>query len=299
ARAQTPASAGPMQAKRATVRRGRAIAATRGGGRLVVAHDRLHTIAILTPKRSRTKLVDVGGQPLEVAVSPDGRLAAVTTAFWDQPGLAIVDLHTGVVRARIDVGPAPFGVAFTPRGERLIVSGGEQEGTLHVLGTRRFTVTAQAPIGLVPRGLAPAPDGKTAWVVLTGLDRLARVNLLTGRVTRTLDTPRLPDRVAVSPDGRRLLVSHGGRDAELVSEIEVASGRVRHHRAGRLPSAVAWTARGRRLVLLAGAGEIVILGRAGKRARRHVGGDPRGLAVAGERAWTVDSLTGTVRGVRI
>jgi hypothetical protein len=69
--------------------------------------------------------------------------------------------------------------------------------------------------------------------------------------------------------------------------------------AGRLPSAVAWSRRGERLATVGGAGEIVVLGRAGERARHPVGGSPRGLAVAGRRAWTVDSLTGTVSEVRL
>ncbi|MCW2999783.1 MAG: SMP-30/Gluconolaconase/LRE-like region-containing protein [Solirubrobacterales bacterium] len=300
ARGQAPAAPPPglIPARRQIVRRGRAIAAGTSGRRLVVAHDRRRTVALLTPSRNRSRLVDVGGQPLEVAVSPDSRLAAVTTAFWDEPGLVIVDLLKGAVRTRVDVGPAPFGVMFTPDNRRLVVSGGEQEGTVHVLDTRRFAVKAREPIGTVPRALAPAPDGRTAWVALNGMARVARVDLRTGRTTRTLHTAALPDRIAVSPDGRRLLVSHGGPDAEYVSEIVIASGRVRRHRTGHLPSAVAWTARGRRLVLLSGTGELVVLGRRGARGRRRVGGVPRGLAVAGERVWTVDAVTGAVRGLR-
>jgi DNA-binding beta-propeller fold protein YncE len=298
ARAQAPAPAGLTPARRQIVRRGRAIAAGRNGRRLVVAHDRRHTVALITPARNRSRLVDVGGQPLEVAVSPDSRLAAVTTAFWDEPALVIVDLIKGAVRTRVDVGPAPFGVVFTHDGKRLVVSGGEQEGTVHVLDTRRLAVSARAPIGTVPRALAAAPDGRTAWVALNGMARVARVDLRTGRTTRTLHTAALPDRIAISPDGRRLLVSHGGPDAEYVSEIVLASGRVHRHRTGHLPSGVGWTARGRRLVLLGGTGELVVLGRGGSRRRRRVGGEPRGLAVAGERVWTVDGVTGAVQGVR-
>jgi hypothetical protein len=89
-------------------------------------------------------------------------------------------------------------------------------------------------------------------------------------------------------------------DAEHVTEIDVASRRQTRHRAGRLPSAVAWTPRGARLVTLGGAGEIAVLRSGGRRPRRHrVGGAPRGIAVAGNRAWTVDALTGTVATVRV
>lgn len=291
------APAGPLQARQETVRRGRAIAVAPNGRRVVVAHDQRRTLAITVPGRTASRLVDVGGQPLEVAVSPDGRLAAVTTAFWDEPGLAIVDMRSGALLTRVEVGPAPYGVAFA--GERLVVTGGEQEGTVHVLDAGRFRVLAQVPIGTVPRGVAPDPAGETAWVALCGFDQVVSVDLRTGRVRRTLDTPRLPDRVAISPDGRRLLVAHGGMQAEQVSEVDVASRRLRSHRVGRLPSAVAWTRRGSRLVTLGGAGEIVVLRSGGRRRRHRVGGSPRGLAVAGNRAWTVDALTGAVRRVQL
>jgi DNA-binding beta-propeller fold protein YncE len=234
-----------------------------------------------------TRLVDVGGQPLNVAISPDGRVAAITTASWDEPGLAIVDLAAAKLRERVKVGPAPFGVCFT--GSRLLVTGGEQEGTVHLLETKGFKVVANAPVGLVPRGVAGA------WIALSGDDRVVRVDLRTGRVRRTVRTPPLPEHVALSPDGKRLLVSHAASDR--VSEIDLRSGKVTAHRAGRQPSGVAWTRRGRPLVALGGSGEIVRLGKGRRRAK--AGGAPRGLALAGDRAWTVDGLTGAVTKVRV
>jgi DNA-binding beta-propeller fold protein YncE len=284
-----------LPAQQKTIRRGRAIAVSADGRRIVVAHDQRRTIAIRSHGRSRR--LDVGGQPLAVAVSPGGGLAAITTASWDEPGLAIVNLRTATLRTRVQVGPAPRDVAFTADGNRLLVSGGEQEGTVHVLETRGFSVVARASVGTVPHGVAPDARRHGAWIALTGLDRILLVDLRTGRVRRKLHTPALPDDVALSPDGRRLLVSHAGVDAEHVSEIDIASGHVTRHRAGRLPSAVAWTRTGRRLAVLGGAGAVVVLG--GRPKRHRVGGAPRGLAVAGRRAWTVDALTGAVRMVRI
>src|SRR5204863_371335 len=76
----------------------------------------------------------------------------------------------------------------------------------------------------------------TAWIALNGADRIVGVDVATAKVVRTLRTPALPDRVAVSPDGRRLLVSHGGLDSEHVSVIEIATRHVHRYKAGRLPS---------------------------------------------------------------
>lgn len=282
-------STAPHRATQAAVLRGRAIAVSRDGRRAVVAHERRRTIGVHT--RGRVRVVDVGGQPLEVAVSPNGRLAAVTTAHWDEPGLALVALRTGTVIKRVAVGPAPSGVAFTRDGRRLIVTGGEQEGTATVLDAHTLKTLAHASVGTVPRGIAVLPGDGGAWIALNGSDHVSRIDLRTGRVRRTLHVPWLPDRVALSPSGRRLLVTH----ADQVSELDLHRGQLKRHEPGRLPSGVAWTPRGRRLVALGGAGAIVVLGH-----RRHkVGAAPRGLVVAGGRAWTVDALTGAIATVRV
>jgi len=285
ARGQSAPATLEPKAKRPVVRRGRAIAVARGV--TVVAHDMRTTIG------AGKRTIDVGGQPVGVAVSPDGRIAAVTTAFWEQPGLALVDLAAGRVGARRKIGPAPGEVAFTPDGKHVVIAGGEQEGTLRVLETARWRTVAQGRIGRVPRGLAVTHDGTHAWVALNADDRLALVDLRSGRVRRELRTAALPDKIALSPDGARLLVCHGRSDK--VSEIDVHSGRERLHAAGRHPSGVAWTSNGRRLVALGG--ESAVLELHGKRFATVEA--PRGLAVSGRRFSTVSALTGQVGGGRV
>jgi len=282
ARVGVAAASGAPVARQEIVRRGRAIAAT--AKHVVVAHDRRRTIAV------DRRIVDVGGQPLDVAISPDGRLAAVTTASWDEPGLVLVDVAAGKLLGRVDVGPAPGTVVFTGK-RRLLVTGGEQEGHAYVVDARRRVVIAEQAIGVVPRGVA-AHRGD-AWIAITGEDKVVRVDGHSARVERTLRTPALPDRVAVAPDGRRLLLSHA--EADDVTLLDVRTRRVRRRAAGRLPSGVGFTRDGRAVVALGGAGAIKVLG-----GKRHaVGGAPRGLAIVGRRAFTVDDLSGAIAKVRL
>lgn len=269
-----------VRAERVTVRRGRAIAATPHGGRLVVAHAGRRTIAVLDRRRGATRIVDVGGEPLDVAVSPDGRRAAVVTASWAEPALVLVDLASAAVTGRLDAGPAPGAVAFA--GERIVVAGGEQEGTVHLFEGDRV---ASFPAGRVPRGIATAADD--AWVALNAEAAVVRVDLRTGELAERIEVAPQPGRLALSPDGTRLLVTH--RDAV----TEIASGGTRRHDPGRLPSDVGFTRSGRPLVALGGEGAVAVLGG----GRHAVGPEPRGLAVAGERAWTVSGVTGEVREV--
>jgi DNA-binding beta-propeller fold protein YncE len=283
-RAASAGAATVPVAKREIVRRGRAIAVAPNGRHVVVAHDRRRTIAV------DRHVVDVHGQPVDVAISADGRLAAVTTGFWDDPALVLVDVARAVVLGRVSVGLAPGAVAFTGK-RRILVAGGEQEGRAYVVDARRRVVIAERPIGVVPRGIAVR--GADVWIALTGEDKLVRVDARSARVERTLATPALPDRVAISPDGRRLLISHAHADE--VTLIDVHTGKRTRRRAGRQPSAVAFTRDGRAVVALGGAGAIKVLG--GK--RHDVGGAPRGLALAGRRAWTADDLSDRVMKVKL
>lgn len=293
--AQTPMPMAPGRNEQKLIRRGRAIAVAPKGGRVVVAHDGRRTIAIAGGGRRR--IVDVGGRPVEVAVSPDGKRAAATTGFWDEPGLALVGLTGGKPR-RIAAGPAPFGVGFSPDGSRLAVSGGEQEGALQIFDSRTLRLLNTVELGVCPRALALTRGGD-AWVALNGSNEVVRVDLDGARITRTIRMSALPDRIAVSADGKRLLVSHGGHKATRVSEIEILGGRQTQRPAGAMPSGVAWGPRGTRLVALGGTGEILAISAGGRRRLHGVGGSPRGLAVAGRRAWTVDALSGAIRSVKL
>lgn len=296
ASAATP-PAGLLPARAEVVRRGRAIAGGAGGRVLVVAHERRRTVGVRRGSAGKETVIDVGGHPVEAAVAPGGERAVVTTGWWDEPGLAVLDLADRSLRRRIAVGPAPGAVAYADRGRTVVVAGGEQEGTVCVLDARSLKTLAERPVGRVPRGLGVAPDGRSVWLALQGDDRVVCVDARTGRVRRAVRTPALPDRVAVSPDGRRLLITHAGPEAHRVTELDVVARRVRRHEAGRLPSAVAWTRRGERLVALGGEDDVLVLG---SRPRRiGVGPAPRGLVVAGRRLWTVSHLTGAVRGGRL
>lgn len=190
--------------------RSRAVGADRA--RAVVTHRLRSTIAIETDGIAEPELLDVGGQPLEADVHE--RLAAVTTAFWSAPAVVIVDLDAATVLRRIEVGPAPYMPRFNEDGTRLVVSGGEQDGTLHVVDTRTWKVRAVHSVGRVPRGIAI--DGDAVWVALQGDDEVALVGIDDGRARRRVKV-RLPERVVLA--GRKLRIALAGLRAGEVEEV--------------------------------------------------------------------------------
>ena len=131
--------------------------------------------------------------------------AVVTTAFYDRPGVAIVDLRGGRV-SRVDAGPEPCAVAFAPDGDARLRERRQRGGhaDCHRPG-RRAGRTARRAVGRHARGAAITPDGEHAPGGVNGGRAVAFVDLermtLLDRV-RTLPFPR---EIAVSPDGQRAL----------------------------------------------------------------------------------------------
>jgi DNA-binding beta-propeller fold protein YncE len=271
------------------VYRGRSIAASPDGRRLLALYEGRREALLVDRRANSKRKLTLGGHPLEAAFASNGRYVALTTAFWDQPGLELIDAATGNRRARVKAGGAPFAVAFTADGRHLLVTGGEQDGTLRIYDAPHLHGVREVKLGRVPRAIAVA-DRKTAWVALNGEDAVVRVDIAKGRVTKRLPTLPHPDRLALSPDGNTLLITHPGRS---VTELDTRRGTAKSHGAGAHPSAVAWTPKGRLVVR-----DSDVLALDPRRRRIATVAAPRGLAVAGRDAFVVSALTGEIGKVR-
>jgi DNA-binding beta-propeller fold protein YncE len=256
-----------------------------------------HRIRDLVRRRS----IDVGGTPLGIAISSDGDLALVTTAYAHE-GLAIVDLRTGQVD-HVDVGPDPYAVAFAPNGRSAYVSGGGREGTLTRVDPRSGRVHAPVAVGEHPRGVALHPDGKRALVALNGDAAIAVLSLARGRVLRRIATRPFPYLLAIAPDGRRALASHNGFGDRIVTPIDLVG---RHARrpvtVGTDPAGVAFSDSGAlALVAATGSRTVTLLDGRTWRRRRTVrpAGVPRSVAIAAGRAIVADGGTGRLTAIRL
>ncbi len=250
----------------------------------------------------RVRSIPVGGAPVDIAVSYRGRLAVVATGHGDHPGLAVVDLHNGRVD-RIAIGPDPRAVALTRDGSSAWVAGGGAAGTLTRLEIPARRVHPPIAVGAHPRDLALLPDGEHALVTLNGESALAVVSLARGRVVRRIATAAFPYRVAASRGGTRALVSHNGFGADSVTPVDPRRGRAQPPIVvGPDPGGVAFLRSGpKAVVAVGGPGRLVVVDtRTGRRGRSpKAPGTPRGVAVAGARAFIADTETGLVRVMRI
>ncbi len=122
-----------------------------------------------TPRRERPRQVAVVGDKAYVALA--GTEAA--------PGrhLAVVDVTTGAVRGRIEVGQRPYQPVLHPGGRWLVVTH-ELSNYATVVDTTRDAVAGEIPLDYYSQGLVFASDGRRAWVANRYLDQVLVVDLV-------------------------------------------------------------------------------------------------------------------------
>src|SRR5579872_2046665 len=152
----------------APVRDGLGIAVSGDGSLLVTVDSGTGLLDIIRNGRLEEQ-VPIGGQTTDVALTPDGRRALITdTNVGGSSGIvAVVDLATASVTARIVVGSGPTGVVVSPDGTRAYVAdtGYAGPGNVDVLDLTRDTVASSFTVGLQPAGEALSPDGSRLYVV--------------------------------------------------------------------------------------------------------------------------------------
>jgi YVTN family beta-propeller protein len=150
--------------------------------------------------------VPVGGEPVDVAITPDGRYAWVVDGSGGT--VSAIDTRTRtVVQGPIGVGAAPRGIAITPNGGRVYVTNSGDD-TVTVLNTGTFQpVGDPIPVGKEPDGVAITPDGGTAFVAQRGGD-ISVIDTNSAEVVDTIDDSFGPSRIAITQDGRRAFVTN-------------------------------------------------------------------------------------------
>ena len=191
---------------------------------------------------------NVGSMPLAMTLSPDGRKIIVLLNGYREQGVQVVDRATGRIDQTITQAAAFLGVAFSPDGETLFASGGNQDVVYrYAWSAGRATLADSIVLGVktrnggtrYPAGLAPSPDGRFLYVAENLADSLAVIEVATGRVIQRLATERWPYGVVASKDGRVYVSAWGGSTVSVFrpragGELDVAP----RIRVGRHPSAL-------------------------------------------------------------
>lgn len=117
--------------------------------------------------------VPVGDFPVNVALHPDGRFAAVLHSGYGQHEVRILDLKKGREVSQAAIDESFYGLAWSPDGRSLYVSGAGEE-TIHAfhfadgyLSARRELRLRPAKEQGIPGGIAVSADGNALYVAET------------------------------------------------------------------------------------------------------------------------------------
>jgi len=134
--------------------------------------------------RPAGRQVELGDFPLNVAVHPGGRFAAVLHCGYSAHEIVVVDIASAAVVSRTGLRTAFYGLEFSKDGRRLFCSGAGEE-VVYAFEFRQGSLTNQHPIRLrdaklrgVPAGLAVDAAAKRLFVANVWGDRVSRVDLL-------------------------------------------------------------------------------------------------------------------------
>ena len=170
--------------------------------------------------------------PTALAASPDGQLLYAACATAGQ--VTVFDLGTQTVSRHIAVPASPLGLALTADGRTLYVTCAAPESTVCIVDTAQARVMAKIPAGHTTMAPVLSPDGRTLYVCNRFNHDVAFIDLGSRKATRRVPVPREPVAIAVTLDGKFLLVANhlqaGRADAAVVaasvSVIDTTLGRV-------------------------------------------------------------------------
>ncbi len=138
--------------------RPRAIAVSRDGQRALVTLEDAASVSLVDPAaRKVLKTVKLPGdkiRPMGVALSPDGKVAYVTTGRGKR--LFALDLDTCFERWSVEVGDRPWGVAVSPDGAKVYTANGSSND-VSVVDVQTQRVVSRIQVGGRPWGLAVSP----------------------------------------------------------------------------------------------------------------------------------------------
>ena len=119
--------------------------------------------------------------------------------------VSVIDIAAGAVVATLPVAAGPDGIAITPDGATVFVSGASA-ASVSVIDAATDKPLPAIDVGKGPQGLAITPDGRWLLVAVNGEDRMAIVDTATRSVAGTVAVAK-PHTVAVRGDGKLAYVT--------------------------------------------------------------------------------------------
>jgi len=196
-------------------------AATPPAGTLLVGNKGEDTVSFIDLATGRELgRAATGRMPHEIAISPDGRQAAVVS--YGAAGIDIFDVNTRAKLRTVDLAPnaGPHGIIWLPDGR--IVATTERSQSLTIVDTSANDRVSAIATG--ERGthmVAISPDHRRAYTANIPDGTVSVLDLANGSKLRDLAVGGQPEGIALTPDGRTLWV--GDLQGARVQAFDTAS----------------------------------------------------------------------------
>jgi YVTN family beta-propeller protein len=150
---------------------------------------------------------DVGGLPIDVKLSPDGKVLYV--ANQGRHGVSIVDVESMAEVGFLKTGQGAHGLNVSRDAATLYVSN-RMEGSISVVDFATRTVRETWKLGGSPDMIQVSADGSQLWVSNRFQGSVSVVDTATGKVTNTIPTGPGAHGVSLFPQPGRFNVGHNG-----------------------------------------------------------------------------------------
>jgi DNA-binding beta-propeller fold protein YncE len=187
---------------------------------------------------------ELGMFPASLDAGPDGRVYVINFNLHDPDmrpsSLSVVDGGTMLEIARVETCRMPHGSRLSPDGARHY-SGCMMDDLLVEVDTRTLAVSrrlslrddtapeaaggshAHHPPTCSPTWTTPSPDGTKVYVACNRSAEVVEVDVASWQVTRRWSTPKAPYNMALTPDGRLLVVTQKGPGTTTVWSVADAT----------------------------------------------------------------------------
>jgi YVTN family beta-propeller protein len=178
------------------------------------------TVSVIrTSDQTVVRAIDVPGAVHHVAVSPDGRYAALTLPAEDK--ISVINLENYKVVANPEHGSLPNYSTFSPDGTKLYVSmAGDDAVVVFTVGT--WTKETVISVGSSPEHVALSKNGETLYVNNVDEGTVSVVNTKSGIVNNTIPIGSTVHGIDLSDDEAKLFVAALGDDK--LFQIDLVSG---------------------------------------------------------------------------
>ncbi len=209
------------------------VAVSQSLGKMIVsntADDTVSVIDLATLETSAT--IQLGHEPEHIELDPSGAVAAIGNI--GDGTVSLVSLGSEHEVARVDGLHEPHNMTFDPSGERLYV-GNLGASFVSVIDVPQATVAGEIVIG-PDRALAhhedddtayqgiinvtATPDGRLGFAAYGEGDRMAVIELESGRTLKDLALGDTPWRAFTTSDGRYMIVPNNGDETVSVVSTE-------------------------------------------------------------------------------